>query len=314
MSILFPWHRCSTEDDESRLPLFEALDSLTWPRFQGQRIIRTASPKSTTSTTAVLDAPVTSTGGLGQTIIGSGSPIIVTNVELHGSTEEELEDYDAPKALSRTSITREIPQSPDLIMCSSGERSGTLRKTYVPNLPHTKSTFKPLSVEKQHKSQKSHDRSRKRRSQTEEQMRPTERDSMSSVQEDSDPQIPEPMQDTDIARFSPLITSATHLSHLNSPKRQSLASLYGNRKLTNQKCRDRSLSPLSEKARSPKRGKSLEPMSPGRIHSPQSPLSPLPAPNWSTQVDEAFRRLQLTTEPEIDVVKTSIVWVNNLWI
>ena len=128
-------YRCSNDDESCRMPLFEALDSLTWPRIQSGRGARTASSKSVSSTGAVIDIITSSSG--------SERDALTTNVELQNSGHNP--EPTLTRTLSRSSAPKSMPQSPDLIRCA--DRSATKRKTYVPHLPQSHTTFKPIFTE-----------------------------------------------------------------------------------------------------------------------------------------------------------------------
>ena len=280
-------YRYSNDDESSRMPLFEALDSLTWPRIHSSRGARTASPKSVSSTGAVIDIITSSSG--------SERDALTTNVDLQNSGHNP--EPALTRTLSRSSAPKSLPQSPDLIMCADG--SATMRKTYVPHLPQTHPTFKPIFNE-----QKKHHHHRYQKHRRQDVETPSLPPPISGSDPDEpEPDLPIPMESTSISRLSPMISSGMHGYRFQSPKRPSLASLYTTKKSRYHK--DRSLSPLSERNRpmSPRRKASIEPVSP----SDSDASSPIPAPSWSSQVDEAFKRLQLTKQTDIDVMKSSIV-------
>ena len=274
------------------MPLFEALDSLTWPRIHSSRNGRPSSPKSISSTGAVIDTITSSSGS-------ERDGLITTNVDVQDRTYNP--ESNLHRTLSRSSAPRSMPQSPDLIMCS--DRSATIRKTYVPHLPQTQTTFKPIFSDQkklQEQQQQQHYQHKKHRKK---QIEPLP--ISGSDPEEPEPDLPTPMQSTSISRLSPMISPGAHGNPLNSQKRKTFAALYGNKKASSYH-KDRSLSPLSEgnnRPISPRRKRSVEPVAPS---SPGN-ASPMPAPSWSSQVDEAFKRLQLTKQTDIDVLKTSIV-------
>ena len=230
------------------MPLFEALDSLTWPRIQSSRGARTASSKSVSSKGAVIDIITSSSG--------SERDALTTNVDLQNSGHNP--EPTLTRTLSRSSAPKSMPQSPDLIMCA--DRSATMRKTYVPHLPQSHTTFKPIFTE-QKKHHHHHHRHQKHRRQDVE-TPPLPPPISGSDPDEPEPDLPIPMESTSISRLSPMISSGTHGNRFQSPKRQSLASLYATKKTNYHK--DRSLSPLSESNRpiSPRRRASIEPVSP----------------------------------------------------
>ncbi len=330
--------RCSQDDDQTTLPLFEALDSLTWPRRLHHGLPhhpRASSPRSISSTGAVINLITNASGPkegeLQDTDHNEDSHVISRRMDDQVNPEYrimtramstppqtvlEVQAEREPRILSRSSAPNSMPQSPDLIMCS--DRSSR-KKAYVPHLPHTQTTFKPvLNQGKQQQQQQwlAHRPHGQNRHRTDRKVpkpsteltlvKESESEHNNPVSgsdpEDPEPDLPSPMAATSISRLSPMITSGSS-RRLHSPKRQSFASLYGNKK-TDPYHKERSLSPLSETgAASPRQKGGADPT---EVAPPQSP-SAMPAPSWSSQVDEAFRRLQLTKQADVDVVKTSIV-------